>query len=207
MSLENNISVVPAATAPYSGFWRRVVAFIIDSIIASIPVYALAVPCFVILAVQTTQQGNEEIGAALFSFFSFFFNVLFLLSFWLYFSFLESGKHQATLGKRIVGIKVVNEQGEKISFANATGRFFAKILSYLCLYIGFLFVPFTNRKRALHDMVASTYVVKSDYQPGQPLPPTPSHIGTLVGVSIGFAVVMFGFALFAILMLAAATPA
>ncbi|MBR2865272.1 MAG: RDD family protein [Elusimicrobiaceae bacterium] len=202
MSLENNTPAVQADTIPYSGFWRRVVAFVIDSIIASFPVYLLAFPCFLILAVQTTQQGNEEISAVVFSLFSLFFNFLSLLSFWLYFSFLESGKHQATWGKRILGIKVVNEHGEKISFANATGRFFAKILSYLCLYIGFLFVPFTNRKRALHDMVASTYVVKADYQPGQPLPPTPSHIGTLVAVCIGFGGLMLVFTFLAFLMIA-----
>ena len=54
----------------------------------------------------------------------------------------------------------VTEQGNRLSFLNATGRFFAKLISAIILCIGFLMVAFTDRKRGLHDMIASTLVVK-----------------------------------------------
>jgi hypothetical protein len=58
-----------------------------------------------------------------------------------------------------VGIKVTGEDGQRISFARGIGRFFALILSTLILYIGFIMAGFTDRKRALHDMICSTLVV------------------------------------------------
>ena len=59
-----------------------------------------------------------------------------------------------------VGLRVVDEQGQRISFARATGRFFAKFISALILMIGYLMVAFTDRKRGLHDIMAGTLVVK-----------------------------------------------
>jgi uncharacterized RDD family membrane protein YckC len=49
--------------------------------------------------------------------------------------------------------------GARISFGNATGRYFGKILSGLILYVGYLMVAFTDKKQGLHDMMASTLVV------------------------------------------------
>ncbi|GIX38075.1 MAG: hypothetical protein KatS3mg127_1314 [Silanimonas sp.] len=70
-----------------------------------------------------------------------------------------SSAWQATPGKRAVGIKVVDFEGKRISTARSAGRWFAAALSYLTLYFGFLMAAFTDRKMALHDMVASTRVV------------------------------------------------
>lgn len=77
----------------------------------------------------------------------------------LYFSLMESSRHQATLGKLALGIKTVDARGRRLSFGHAAGRWVAATLSYLTLYIGFLMAAFTRRKRALHDMVAGTLVV------------------------------------------------
>ena len=79
---------------------------------------------------------------------------------WLYFSLMESSPRGATVGKMVVGLRVVDEQGQRISFLRATGRFFAKIISALILLIGYLMVAFTDRKRGLHDIMAGTLVVK-----------------------------------------------
>jgi uncharacterized RDD family membrane protein YckC len=78
---------------------------------------------------------------------------------WLYYSFMESSVHQATLGKMALGIKVTNESGARIGFGQATGRFFGKILSAIILGIGFLMVAFTAKKQGLHDKLAHTLVV------------------------------------------------
>ncbi len=58
-----------------------------------------------------------------------------------------------------VGMKVIDEHGQRISFGRATGRYFAKILSTLILFIGFIMAGFDSKKQALHDKLATTFVV------------------------------------------------
>jgi uncharacterized RDD family membrane protein YckC len=60
-----------------------------------------------------------------------------------------------------LGLKVTDLEGRRISFARATGRHFAKILSGLMFFIGFIMAGFTQRKQALHDMIAGTLVVRA----------------------------------------------
>ena len=60
-----------------------------------------------------------------------------------------------------MGLRVVTSDGQRLSFLNATGRYFAKILSAIILCIGFIMIAFTDRKRGLHDMIAGTLVIKT----------------------------------------------
>lgn len=79
----------------------------------------------------------------------------------LYEPLLTSSRWQATLVKRALGIVVTDENGGRISFTRATGRWFAKSLSGLLLtFIVYLLQPFTPKKQALHDLLAGTLVVK-----------------------------------------------
>jgi uncharacterized RDD family membrane protein YckC len=55
---------------------------------------------------------------------------------------------------------VTDVNGQRLSFAHATGRYFAKFLSAITCGIGFIMAAFTERKQGLHDMVAGTLVVK-----------------------------------------------
>jgi len=73
---------------------------------------------------------------------------------------LSSG-WQATVGKRALGMVVTGLDGRRISFARATGRHFAKYISALILFIGFIMAAFTAKKQALHDMIAETLVIHS----------------------------------------------
>jgi uncharacterized RDD family membrane protein YckC len=77
----------------------------------------------------------------------------------LYQSIFECTKFQGTPGKIAVKIKVVNKHGERVSFLQAFGRNSGKILSALILYIGFFMAIWTDKKQALHDQMANTYVV------------------------------------------------
>ena len=79
---------------------------------------------------------------------------------WLYDALQESSAHQATLGKRVCGLRVTDLSGQRISFARATGRHFAEMLSALTLFIGYMMAGWTERKQALHDIIAGTYVVR-----------------------------------------------
>jgi uncharacterized RDD family membrane protein YckC len=79
---------------------------------------------------------------------------------WLYEAFMESSTYQATLGKMIFGMKVTDLYGNRISFGRATGRHFAKYISFIIFCIGFIMVGFTERKQGLHDILAGTLVRK-----------------------------------------------
>jgi len=76
-----------------------------------------------------------------------------------YYATMESSVTQGTLGKMAVGVKVIDSSGNRLTFPHALGRHAAKILSGLTLCIGYMMAGFTERKRALHDMIASTLVV------------------------------------------------
>ena len=66
---------------------------------------------------------------------------------------------QATPGKLLVGVKVTDEAGGRVSVLRALGRELSKIISALILMIGYIMVAFTDRKRGLHDMIAGTQVI------------------------------------------------
>jgi uncharacterized RDD family membrane protein YckC len=130
----------------YAGFWLRVGAYILDSIIM-FPVG------FVLGFVFGFLEPEEGPGDAILQ-------LLIFVVTWLYFALMESSSIQGTLGKKIVGIKVTDTHGNKISFLRATGRHFSKILSSLILLIGYIMAGFTSKKQALHDMIAGCYVVR-----------------------------------------------
>lgn len=144
-----------------AGFWRRLGAYVIDSLILTIGFYVVTAVLLLGVGLGTgldmvTSDASEpgwlmltSIGWAL----------LYYPVAALYYALQESSRHQATVGKRTLGIKVVDEAGGRLSRGRAFGRWFAATLSYLTLYIGFLLAAFTRRKQALHDMVASTLVV------------------------------------------------
>lgn len=171
----------------YASFWRRLVAFIIDNIVISFPtmllsgvVAALFMPQ--LLSSMEAEPSPESIYALLSTYgFVMLLNLVSALFFWLYYAFMESSAKQATLGKMAMGIKVVDENGQRISFARATGRTFSKIISYTILYFGFFMAAFTKKRQALHDLIATTYVVNAGYQPdGQPLPQEKFRPGCLI---------------------------
>jgi len=96
------------------------------------------------------------------SFFDVLATVLFTIVEWLYYAISESSNWQASPGKLILGLKVVDTNFQKISFARASGRHFAKLLNLLCLGFGYLMPLFTERKQALHDLVANCVIVKNN---------------------------------------------
>ena len=54
---------------------------------------------------------------------------------WLYFALFESRGWQATPGKRLLGLRVTDLAGNRISFGRASRRYFSKLLSFLIFYI------------------------------------------------------------------------
>ena len=86
--------------------------------------------------------------------------VLLILVPWIYSAFLESSRNQATLGKLAIGAAVTDMQGNRITFARGSLRFFGKVLCVLTLFIGFLLIAFTTYRQGLHDKIAGTLVFR-----------------------------------------------
>ena len=146
-----------AGWARYGGFWIRVVAFIIDAIIVRVVAWPIGM-VFSLGGLAGTLGGFPHGGMGLHLLGGGVVAVVIIFGSWLYEAFMLSSPYQATLGKMIFGMKVTDLDGNRISFARATGRHFAKWLSGMILGIGFIMVGFTERKQGLHDMLAGTLV-------------------------------------------------
>ena len=83
-----------------------------------------------------------------------------LLVYWLYFALLESSSRQATFGKAVLGLKVVDYEGSKISFGLATGRLIIKSIPF-AFAASAAVILLDKKNQAIHDAAAETYVVKS----------------------------------------------
>jgi uncharacterized RDD family membrane protein YckC len=152
---------VMAPASPYGGFWIRVVASVLDSIILSV-VYVPVGLVFLLPTIRTVSQHDWEQGPPVeFMGTIFLLIALFLASTWLYEALLTSSSWQGTIGKRILSLRVTDLEGRRISFGRATGRFFGKFLSRMIMNIGFIMVAFTERKQGLHDLLAGTLVRKA----------------------------------------------
>ena len=93
---------------------------------------------------------------------------------WAYHAIMESSSWQATLGKRIVGIVVSGSDQQVLTFRQAGIRSAARIVSSIMLGEGFVLAAFTERNRALHDVIASSLV--TERPAGTPWPSLTIHI-------------------------------
>lgn len=137
-SSPNETLLFPEQAIVYASFWERFGAVFIDGLILIVPNYLL--------------QYTMGIAGSLLS----------IVMYWLYAAFMESGSGQATLGKRALGLKVTDTDGQRISFGQATARHFGHFLSMLILCMGYLMMLWNDKKQTLHDKIANTLVVKSD---------------------------------------------
>jgi uncharacterized RDD family membrane protein YckC len=137
-----------------AGFWRRCAARLVDSLVVG-AVSALLMA--VVRAVFGMETADSWIG-----------DLEGLAIGWLYVASQESSAAQATLGKRLMGLKVTDEHGDRIGFGRATFRFFFQMLSAVIAGIGFMMAGWTARKQALHDILAGTLVVFRDMNLREP---------------------------------------
>jgi uncharacterized RDD family membrane protein YckC len=160
----------PAATATsqpfvfiYGGFWLRLAAYLLDTILLSIVLGPLMRLLFLraglvdpatgkFLPMDQMMQKPGPVFAA---------ETIIFVGLGLYFSLLESSPWQATLGKKAFGLQVTDLDGRRLTFARATGRYFAKIVSNLTFGVGYLMAGFTKRKQALHDVMAESLVIRN----------------------------------------------
>ena len=121
----------------YARFINRLIAFIIDGLLLG-AIYMVIILIF-----------REWIAALL--------GNLVAIA---YFSYFESSEKQATIGKALMKIKVTDREGGRITMAKAVVRSIGKYISGAIFCIGYIIALFTERKQALHDIIADTLVVE-----------------------------------------------
>jgi uncharacterized RDD family membrane protein YckC len=146
-------------TVQYGGFWLRFVAAVIDAILVGIVIWPVSLIIGVSIGLAGGAVSMPGIGVHIVNgIVSFVFSSC---ASWIYEAAMESSARQATLGKMALGLKVTDLEGRRISLARATGRHFAKYVSGMILLIGYIMAGFTERKQALHDMIAGTLVIRT----------------------------------------------
>jgi uncharacterized RDD family membrane protein YckC len=144
----------------YAGFWFRAAAYLLDT---STLGFVLGV------TVLGPILRNNHVGSSVQDAWKFYTGdspqatallLLIQLVSWLYFATFESSPWQATPGKKVLGLRVTDLEGKRLSFIRASGRYFGKLISWLLLGLGFVLAGFTEKKQALHDILASCLVLR-----------------------------------------------
>lgn len=150
----------------YGGFWIRFVAIIIDGIIIGVVGFLITLPLRLIMGVSAISIAqSQDPSAALAALpailgmagLSVLINVALGVAYEGYFVSTKGG----TIGKLALGLQIIRLDGSRLSFGQACGRYFARILSGIILYIGFIMAAFDSEKRSLHDRICNSLVIYS----------------------------------------------
>jgi uncharacterized RDD family membrane protein YckC len=151
--------VQPAARRRYGGFWIRFLAVFVDSLVFSILIVIVFAIGMLFFPVDWINVGRSQAdllklveleGLVWVS--TLFFGMVYET--WMI------GRYGATLGKMACSLRVVTSDGGKVTYGRALGRYFAKHLSSFIFCIGYLMAGFDDEKRALHDRICDTRVIK-----------------------------------------------
>jgi uncharacterized RDD family membrane protein YckC len=179
----------------HAGFWRRVVAYIIDWFIMMPVLFAMEL-FWVFRPMMALARGSD---APLPAGHILLFYLLAILIPWLYYAICEASKWQATPGKLALGLRVTDEYGHRIGFGRATGRFFGMFVSGLIMDVGYMMAGFTAKKQGLHDMMAGCCVVRKDalamFEQGTLPEGSGAPSGGMPGWAIALIIVAAGFLL------------
>lgn len=139
----------------YAGFWIRFLAYIIDAIIIEIGVVIISGIIGAVIGLTAHGQSQETLSAiaggvgAIIA-------IIVVISYQVYFN---SGRWQATPGKRLLGIHLITVSGKPVGGWLAVGRYFAYFISWLPFCLGFMVIGWNEEKKGFHDMICNTRVV------------------------------------------------
>jgi len=135
-----------------AGFWIRLGAYIVDSVVIGLVTLVLGIPLAFLLGKSTGSMAIASFGPL-------FYGMALLLPIAYHIYFL--GKNGYTPGKGFLGLQVIRQDGTGMSYGDAGIRFFSYILSSIPLCLGFLWIGFDRNKEGWHDKIADTYVVEA----------------------------------------------
>lgn len=136
----------------YAQWWQRLAAYIIDNLIS----FGLSSIIFILLINVLTHFENFLLGALIIPLITCIFFITFNL---IYFIYAEA-KYGKTIGKRILKIKVVNQQRNLISLGRSILRNILKAISPSFLFIPFFSIFFTKKNQTVHDIIGDSIVIK-----------------------------------------------
>ena len=147
----------------YIGFWRRLLAYLIDIIPI---VFALSLIAYLFLGFDEVARNyfrnkNDLEARAEFLFQRNLIRDGSLIVWIIYCTVMESSGMRGTIGKRMVGAVVVTEARAQLNFRQALIRNISKIVSIVPLFIGGLWIAFSKKRQAWHDKIAKTYVIQT----------------------------------------------
>lgn len=151
----------------YAGFWLRAVAAIIDGLILAVPTALVFFALFASALPSLARGGEPRILILTLLPRLLLIALMYLAGSWLYWALMESSEWQATLGKKSLGLYVTDLAGNRATFGRTSGRFFAGRGIGMIPYLGGLYfivscimAGFTEKKQALHDMIANCLVLR-----------------------------------------------
>lgn len=152
----------------YVSVWKRLWAFLIDLAVFAVIFWALA-------------QLMDEFTVSL----------VLLVIIWLYYALLESSPWQASLGKRVMGLKVVDKRGRRLTFWKATKRMLSRIVTNFTFYFGFFTAAFDKHRETLHDRLSKSVVISkhADFNPEDYEDPEDNSLTLVTVTSLLLAVV------------------
>lgn len=139
------------------GFWRRLCAFEIDLFLL-----VLLLGIFIVAGFIAAEWGAAEGGISLLNKVQAIVILIFPLAIvlWItYFSFFHAAWGQ-TIGKMVFRVRVLQTNGQPLTFSLSLLRTFAYLISALPVFLGFIWTGFTSGKRAWHDLISGTIVVR-----------------------------------------------
>lgn len=142
---------VESSHLKYAGLWKRTCGYVLDSVLCGMVVLAVYLATMFGLLVVGVDGAVVAMALAVIA--------TVVLNF-TYFAISESSIHQATLGKRAVGLKVVDSKGERLTYPRALARNFALGISLNACFVGILIMLATKRKQCLHDIIANCLVIE-----------------------------------------------
>jgi len=143
--------IAPAVSVTYAGFWIRLLAWLIDVAIG----FTVGMLIGLVFGSARAMGGRASFSPA--GCISATLQILYGIGY----ETLLVGAYGATLGKMVLRLKVITPESPKVSYLRALGRYFAKILSGIILLIGFIMAAFDDEKRALHDRICNTRVIRT----------------------------------------------
>ena len=140
------------STPAYAALWKRLAAFLVD-----LTLFGMLGGISRVLFPQVTGSGYLALAG------------------WIYFAAMESSGLQATVGKKLLGLRVTGRQGNRLGFWRASARYGGKLLSVISLGAGFAMIFFTEEKQTFHDYVAGSVVLDERATPLKSSPNTPTE--------------------------------
>jgi len=151
----------------YGGFWLRFLAYLIDSAVILVGICVVGIPLFFLTGLGAylseihPDEDYNEAGIWFLIGVFILFGIVSVAVTWLYHAMMECSEWQATVGKKVLGLVVTDMEGRRVSFGRATGRHFAKIVTNMVpAFIGYIMAGFTDKKQALHDMIAGCLILQ-----------------------------------------------